>query len=361
MSEVSSIYGTAVASTVTGADGSLSISAMTDSFTLPDSAPSSRWSFASAGYFGRGACYEIGPSPSGEPAWIPPFEFRAVWSNSRLLGYATNGGVSLFLDGTRVFYDQIISNWPCGSDPTSERFFNVSPSWNLAGKFVLEFYVGASSFLQWPGTDIPVCDRGDPASSVASLAGFSVTDSTGRMVPFRMFDCNETSRIIVRDVNFSSQECPQFIQQPQVVGSACEGREIIIRGVPSVTTSWTVSWKKNGVMLPISSRVVSDGVGTLTIFDASLEDSGLYSMVLENGCGATESTSVQVQVVSATHSDCRSCIADLTQDGVLNFFDIAAFALLYQQQDPAADFNADGLLNFFDFSAFLNAFNAGCP
>lgn len=55
------------------------------------------------------------------------------------------------------------------------------------------------------------------------------------------------------------------------------------------------------------------------------------------------------------------CTPDLDNNGLLNFFDIAAFALLYQQQDPRADFNADGLFNFFDFAAFLGAFNAGCP
>jgi hypothetical protein len=60
-------------------------------------------------------------------------------------------------------------------------------------------------------------------------------------------------------------------------------------------------------------------------------------------------------------NDVCPCTPDLDDNGLLNFFDIAAFALLYQQQDPAADFNADGLFNFFDFSAYLTAFNAGCP
>jgi hypothetical protein len=55
------------------------------------------------------------------------------------------------------------------------------------------------------------------------------------------------------------------------------------------------------------------------------------------------------------------CPADLTGDGVLNFFDISAFLNAYNSMDPIADFTNDGVFNFFDVSAFLNAYNAGCP
>ena len=56
-----------------------------------------------------------------------------------------------------------------------------------------------------------------------------------------------------------------------------------------------------------------------------------------------------------------ACPADLTGDGVLNFFDVSAFLSAFNSLDPVADFTADGVFNFFDVSAFLNAFNAGCP
>lgn len=56
-----------------------------------------------------------------------------------------------------------------------------------------------------------------------------------------------------------------------------------------------------------------------------------------------------------------SCPADLTGDGLLNFFDVSAFLNAFAAQDPIADFTGDGLFNFFDVSGFLNAFNAGCP
>jgi len=55
------------------------------------------------------------------------------------------------------------------------------------------------------------------------------------------------------------------------------------------------------------------------------------------------------------------CFADITGDGALDYFDVSAFLVAYQSQDPTADFNADGLFNFFDVSAFLGAYQAGCP
>jgi 6-phosphogluconolactonase (cycloisomerase 2 family) len=57
-----------------------------------------------------------------------------------------------------------------------------------------------------------------------------------------------------------------------------------------------------------------------------------------------------------------ACAADLTGDGLLNFFDIADFIALYNAGDPAADL-ADpiGTLNFFDIAAYISLYNAGCP
>ncbi|MHA7814809.1 MAG: GC-type dockerin domain-anchored protein [Phycisphaerales bacterium] len=59
--------------------------------------------------------------------------------------------------------------------------------------------------------------------------------------------------------------------------------------------------------------------------------------------------------------ECGDCPADLTGDGVLDFFDVSAFLSAYNAQDPAADFTGDGQFDFFDVSAFLGAYSAGCP
>jgi hypothetical protein len=55
------------------------------------------------------------------------------------------------------------------------------------------------------------------------------------------------------------------------------------------------------------------------------------------------------------------CIPDFTGDGVLDFFDVAAFLSAFSDGNMIADLTGDGVLDFFDVSAFLSAFSAGCP
>jgi len=55
------------------------------------------------------------------------------------------------------------------------------------------------------------------------------------------------------------------------------------------------------------------------------------------------------------------CIADLTGDGLLDFFDVSDFLDAFGAMDPIADFTGDGAFDFFDVSDFLDAFGAGCP
>lgn len=55
------------------------------------------------------------------------------------------------------------------------------------------------------------------------------------------------------------------------------------------------------------------------------------------------------------------CPSDLNGDGLLDFFDVSAFLVAFNSQDPAADFTQDGDFDFFDVSLFLTSFGAGCP
>lgn len=78
---------------------------------------------------------------------------------------------------------------------------------------------------------------------------------------------------------------------------------------------------------------------------------------LSGGSGATAA----MVILDVTNSCGVVCIADLTGDGALDFFDVSAFLMAFGDQDPTADFNSDGVIDFFDISAFLTAFGAGCP
>ena len=56
-----------------------------------------------------------------------------------------------------------------------------------------------------------------------------------------------------------------------------------------------------------------------------------------------------------------ACVADLTGDGVLDFFDVQRFLSLFADGNLGADFAHDGVLDFFDVLAYLGLFADGCP
>lgn len=62
-----------------------------------------------------------------------------------------------------------------------------------------------------------------------------------------------------------------------------------------------------------------------------------------------------------TVMDTNICQPDFNNDGALDFFDISAFLVAFESEDPTANFNGDANFDFFDVSAFLSAFSQGCP
>ena len=79
------------------------------------------------------------------------------------------------------------------------------------------------------------------------------------------------------------------------------------------------------------------------------------------GSPADEAYSVAMYIGYYQDEVVNPCPADLTGDGILNFFDVSAFLGAFSTMNPIADFTNDGIFNFFDVSAFLGAFSAGCP
>ncbi len=68
-----------------------------------------------------------------------------------------------------------------------------------------------------------------------------------------------------------------------------------------------------------------------------------------------------VRISGLSCEEPATCIADITGDGQLNFFDVSAFLVAFSGGDLSVDFTGDGNLNFFDVSAFLTVFSGGCP
>lgn len=56
------------------------------------------------------------------------------------------------------------------------------------------------------------------------------------------------------------------------------------------------------------------------------------------------------------------CRADLSDDGIIDFFDVSAFVGYYSAMHPLADMTRDGNWDFFDVSLFLQLYSIGsCP
>ncbi len=134
----------------------------------------------------------------------------------------------------------------------------------------------------------------------------------------------------------------------------CGGRDINATFVDSATTdaedvcSYAAQPVLSGSVRPyeLLAGVLGEpasGTWFLTVSDRSPYDTGVLTQVC------------------LTTSTIASCPADLTGDGVLNFFDVSAFLNALNAGDPAGDFNDDGRFDFFDVSAFLSAYSAGCP
>lgn len=116
------------------------------------------------------------------------------------------------------------------------------------------------------------------------------------------------------------------------------------------TCSTTAVPVLSGALRPLEALAAFEGlpaggVWTLTVSDRSVTDTG----TLVSACLSLTTT--------------PACPADLAEPfGSLNFFDLAAYLSLFQNNDAAADLAAPfGVLNFFDVSAYLASYNAGCP
>jgi len=68
----------------------------------------------------------------------------------------------------------------------------------------------------------------------------------------------------------------------------------------------------------------------------------------------------QILTIIAPAPDCPADFAP--PEGVLDFFDVAAFLAAFSAQDPSADFAPpEGVFDFFDVASYLAAFSEGCP
>ncbi len=110
---------------------------------------------------------------------------------------------------------------------------------------------------------------------------------------------------------------------------------------------------EDGQPSPDRTRFLSpDGVQAIHFEDFT--GNGLPDMLISSSGGLS-------MIYNQTSSP-SACPADINSDGMVNFFDLAAYIALYNVNDPNADLAAPfGTLNFFDLAAYIALYNAGCP
>lgn len=95
---------------------------------------------------------------------------------------------------------------------------------------------------------------------------------------------------------------------------------------------------------------------TLTVFNATPQNAGLFRCRVTNYCGTTNSNSITLVVTA-------SCPGDTNGDGVINFTDLNAVLTQFGQSvapGSGGDVTGDGVVNFSDLNEVLSNFGNTC-
>jgi len=121
-----------------------------------------------------------------------------------------------------------------------------------------------------------------------------------------------------------------ILQQPE--STLVEVGEEVLLNIASFDQNASFQWRRSGVALIDEDRVSGSQTDSLTIINAQLVDTNAYTCFVVTSTGGSEES--EPAIVAVRGNGEAPCVADLTDDGVLDFFDI---------------------------SAFIQAFAAGCP
>ena len=171
--------------------------------------------------------------------------------------------------------------------------------------------------------------------------------------PFSLVNAEQLLKEIYREVS--------PIESGSVSGTLISrGGSVGVTPMQPLGHDLTILWYLNGVLQTdligatsvSTDDLVIDGSShelKVKVFDAT-------TWVRDEAMRAEFMTEERIYTIRAL-----ACLADLTGDGELDFFDIGAFLTYYEQENFLADFNSDLSIDFFDIAAFLSAYTAGCP
>lgn len=189
---------------------------------------------------------------------------------------------------------------------------------------------------------------GATGPSPRSSASMAFDAARGQMVLFGgLFELDDTWLYTVGPV-----APPVVTVQPQDRAGA-PGGAVSFSVVAEGRGTLTYQWRRNTQPLTDGPTVYGSRSAVLSINPLSVTDTGLYDVVVFNGCAPIASDGA---TLSVSH-----CPADFNADGVENSQDFFDFLGAFFAHSAEADFDGSGVVDSADFFAFLTAFFAGCP
>lgn len=121
----------------------------------------------------------------------------------------------------------------------------------------------------------------------------------------------------------------------------------------------TFLWRKDGNPLSDGGNISGATTATLAISNAQDSDEGVYSVDVQNACGAVTSAGATLTVEPATND----CLGDFNHDLVIDLADLTIILSNFGLSGGAdqGDMNGDTFVDLADLSAFLALFGSSCP
>lgn len=272
-------------------------------------------------------------------------------------------------------------------------------TFRVNGDITLLSFLGLRSRIEGPGTlhltgNLVVPGGGGIIANTLELGPSGLIELSNANTVLRvegsLLHNVATSIIGAGTVQIDNGGAYRYTQPATLLTDINNAGTVLIRGAfsPTTTAEWTVDYQQGptgtlhlkvaGTNSDQYDRVETSGIATLAgrveveLVDGYMPQVGDSFEIMEVSGGIVGGFSEVVGVpgfeistignsVLMSYVGVPECIADFTNDGVLNFFDVSAFLSAFGASDPIADLNHDGVLNFFDVSVFLNAFSLGCP
>ena len=248
------------------------------------------------------------------------------------------------------------------ASPTLRSHLDL-PGWNDQISFNHDFTLACVSSPTFDALILDIADPDSPVvrSSISPIGGGDNGIQTTTFHADRLYTPEDADGYRVWDISDPSN--PTLIAHNQISYPSLDG----------LNTLGSIAYE---ITLLGDKLLIANGNNGLAVYDNTNPASPLFERYFQTQPFNTNAVSSARRVFmdaslayTAVYGggikvfqvdDCQPCFADFNLDGRLNFFDISAFLIEYQDGTPLADLNNDEVLNFFDVSRFLTDFTNAC-